>query len=64
MLNTVQSLARRTLPASRAFASFAKFDFKDPLNFEGLLTDEEKMIEESARQYAQEKLLPRVTEAY
>lgn len=29
-----------------------------------LLTDEERMIEESARQYAQEKLLPRVTQAY
>lgn len=32
--------------------------------FDQLLTDEERMIEESARQYAQEKLLPRVTEAY
>jgi len=34
------------------------------LAFDQLLTDEERMIEESARQYAQEKLLPRVTEAY
>lgn len=32
--------------------------------FDQLLTDEERMIEESARQYAQEKLLPRVTQAY
>jgi len=34
------------------------------LAFDQLLTDEERMIEESARQYAQEKLLPRVTQAY
>jgi glutaryl-CoA dehydrogenase len=47
----------------RAFA-FQKFDFKDPLNFDGLLTDEERMIEQTARDYAQEKLLPRVTKAY
>jgi glutaryl-CoA dehydrogenase len=32
--------------------------------FRDLLTDEERMVEESARQYAQEKLLPRVTKAY
>jgi glutaryl-CoA dehydrogenase len=49
----------------RSFASgFEKFDFTDPLNLDGLLTDEEKMIQESARQFAQEKLLPRVTASY
>lgn len=44
--------------------NFETFDFKDPLHFDGLLTDEERMVEETARQYAQEKLLPRVTKAY
>ena len=44
--------------------NFQKFDFKDPLNFDGLLTEDERMIEETAKQYAQEKLLPRVTKAY
>jgi glutaryl-CoA dehydrogenase len=29
-----------------------------------MLTDEERMVEETAKQYAQEKLLPRVTKAY
>ena len=29
-----------------------------------MLTDEERMVEETARSYAQEKLLPRVTKAY
>ena len=28
------------------------------------MTDEERMVEETARQYSQEKLLPRVVEAY
>ena len=47
-----------------AQAKLEKFDYKDPLKFEGLLTDEEKMIEQSAKQFAQEKLLPRVVKAY
>lgn len=42
----------------------AKFDYKDPLSFDGLLTDEERMIEETAKQYAQEKLMPRIVKAY
>jgi len=41
-----------------------QFDYKDPLRFDGLLTDEERMVEESAKQYAQEKLQPRVLQAY
>lgn len=62
----IQSLPKASLilRQARSFGSYAKFDYKDPLNFDGLLTDEERMVEESARQYAQEKLLPRVTEAY
>lgn len=43
----------RTL--TRSFASsggLQKFDYLDPLNFEGLLTDEEKMVQENARKYA------------
>ena len=32
--------------------------------FDALLTDEERMIQETARQYAQEKLLPRIIKAY
>lgn len=41
-----------------------KFDFEDPLLIEELLTEDEKMIRDSARQYAQSKLMPRVREAY
>lgn len=44
--------------------SLQKFDYLDPFVLEELLTDEEKMIRDSARQYAQEKLMPRIREAY
>jgi glutaryl-CoA dehydrogenase len=36
----------------------------DPLCLEDLLTEEEKMIRDSARGYTQEKLMPRIREAY
>lgn len=39
------------------------FQWEDPLLLEEQLTDEERMIRDSARSYAQGKLLPRVTEA-
>jgi glutaryl-CoA dehydrogenase len=48
----------------RHFASLQKFDYLDPFRFTDLLTEEERMVEETAKQYAQEKLLPRVTKAY
>ncbi|HWI15165.1 MAG TPA: acyl-CoA dehydrogenase [Burkholderiales bacterium] len=37
-----------------------KFQWDDPLLIEQQLTDEEKMIRDTARQYAQEKLAPRI----
>lgn len=37
---------------------------QDPLNVASLLTEEEQAIQETARDYCQENLLPRVTEAY
>merc|ERR1712038_474547 len=36
------------------------FDWKDPLNLESKLTEEEIIIRDVAHQYCQEKLLPRV----
>jgi len=44
-------------------AKFAKFDWTDPLNLESLLTDEEKAVRDSAKQYCQAKLQTRVLEA-
>ncbi|GGG32777.1 glutaryl-CoA dehydrogenase [Chelatococcus composti] len=40
------------------------FNWADPFLLEDQLTDDERMIRDTARAYAQEKLLPRVLEAY
>jgi glutaryl-CoA dehydrogenase len=40
------------------------FDWADPFDLEGQLTDEEKLVRDTAEAYAQEKLHPRATEAY
>ena len=42
----------------------ARFTWDDPFRFEDQLTEEERMIRESAHDFAQAKLLPRVTDAY
>ena len=39
------------------------FDWADPLLLEEALTEEERMVRDSARAYCQEKLMPRVLEA-
>ncbi len=40
------------------------FDWEDPLDLAARLTEDERMVWESARAYAREKLLPRVVSAY
>ncbi|MGB8337309.1 MAG: acyl-CoA dehydrogenase [Burkholderiales bacterium] len=42
----------------------AQFDWADPLLLEQQLTQEERMVRDTARQYAQDKLAPRVLEAF
>src|ERR1700684_179833 len=42
----------------------AAFKWEDPLDLEGELTEEERMVRDTARDYAQEKLFPRVLTAY
>jgi glutaryl-CoA dehydrogenase len=44
--------------------SKARFDWSDPFLLDQQLTDEEKMIRDSAHQFAQEQLLTRVTNDY
>lgn len=69
MRSIVSRLANRKLFQSsleaRRFASGkVVFDWKDPLNLESCLTEDEIMVRDLARKYAQEQLQPRVTEAY
>jgi glutaryl-CoA dehydrogenase len=42
----------------------AQFDWQDPFQLGEQLTEEERMVAKSARDYAQDKLLPRVQEAF
>jgi glutaryl-CoA dehydrogenase len=45
-------------------AARARFAWDDPLLLAEQLTDEERMVRDTAHAYAQEQLLPRVTEAF
>ena len=42
----------------------AEFNWEDPLDLESQLTDEERMIRDAARAFAQDKLSPRVKSAF
>jgi len=42
----------------------AAFNWQDPLDLEGELTEEERMVRDTARGFAQDYLMPRVIEAY
>ena len=42
----------------------AEFNWEDPLDLESQLTDEERMIRDAARAFAQDKLQPRVKSAF
>ena len=41
-----------------------RFDWEDPLRLEGQLSEEERMLRDAARAFAEDKLAPRVIEAY
>jgi len=45
-------------------SSIQRLDWADPFRLDAQLTDEERMVRDTARDYAQDKLLPRVTRAY
>jgi len=49
---------------STSQSSKVRFAWQDPLNLESLLTDEEKLIRDTAKSYAEQHLAPRVIKAY
>ncbi len=61
----MSQVAEKTEPAMPKSAAIkdAAFQWDDPLDLEGELTEEERMVRDTARDYAQEKLFPRVIEA-
>ncbi|XP_006461268.1 glutaryl-CoA dehydrogenase [Agaricus bisporus var. bisporus H97] len=54
------ALASPVVNGRRAASQFAKFNWEDPLNLESQLTAEEIAIRDTAHEYCQEKLMPRV----
>src|SRR6202165_6193009 len=60
MTHTPDKLApKRARPTTEA-----AFHWEDPLDLEGELTEEERMVRDTARGYAQDKLFPKVIAAY
>ncbi|KAK4457753.1 putative mitochondrial glutaryl-CoA dehydrogenase precursor [Cladorrhinum samala] len=60
-------LQPRPALCARSYASTSsaiKFDWEDPLGSKNLLTEEELAISETAERYCQERLAPRVLQAY
>ena len=51
-------------PDRAASATQAAFNWSDPLLLDEQLSEEERMVRDAARAYAQDKLMPRVTEAF
>jgi glutaryl-CoA dehydrogenase len=53
-----------THPTAAASAPAAGFDWRDPFLLEDQLTDEERLVRDTARSFAQKQLLPRVIDDY
>ncbi len=51
-------------PTASSKEARASFDWADPLLLEDELTEEERLIRDSARGYCQDRLLPRVQKAF
>src|SRR6202012_1802721 len=60
-LSTRSNEARRRHPAMK---TPARFQWDDPLLLDQQLSDDERMVRDAAHAYAQDKLLPRVLEAF
>ncbi|KAK7988366.1 acyl-CoA dehydrogenase NM domain-like protein [Apiospora arundinis] len=58
------SLSQCRVARNYASASHPSFDWEDPLASKDLLTEDELAIAETAERYCQERMLPRVLEAY
>jgi glutaryl-CoA dehydrogenase len=50
--------------SSHAEPKLAPMDFDDPFGLESQLTEDERMVRDTAREFAERRLLPGVTAAY
>jgi glutaryl-CoA dehydrogenase len=56
-------MSRTAQHAASAAPTAAEFDWTDPLLFDDMLSEDERLVRDSARAYCQEKLMPRVLTA-
>ncbi|KAJ7935093.1 acyl-CoA dehydrogenase domain-containing protein [Mycena leptocephala] len=64
LLSSARLALRRGGRASLSSVRYSHWNHQDPLNLESLLTEEEIAIRDTAHEYCQEKLLPRVLEGW
>ena len=62
MSNAAKSDKSMSNPSSAT--TWASFNWEDPFRLEQQLTDDERLVSDTARQYAQDQLMPRVQQAY
>ena len=64
MDNVASDSENKVVDLNKEMSSKPNFNWKDPLLLEDLLSEEEKLIRDTANDYAQNKLMPRVEEAF
>ena len=64
MLRAAAPALRATALARRGMATLAKLDWADPLHLDSQLTEEERLIRDTAAGYCQRSLMPRVQRAF
>ena len=57
-------MAQASLKAGPARPQAAEFNWQDPLDLEHQLSEEERMIRDSVRGFAQDRLMPRIQKAF
>ena len=60
----MSTAADKAMAKPNPAASWASFNWEDPFRLEQQLTDDERMVSDTAGQFAQERLAPRVQQAY
>jgi glutaryl-CoA dehydrogenase len=60
----IMSQAAEKREGMPALLKDAAFTWEDPLDLEGQLTEDERMVRDTARGFAQDYLMPRIVEAY
>src|SRR4051812_48348216 len=58
------AVSQKSHPKPAQVLKDADFNWEDPLGLEGDLTEEERMVRDSARAFSQEKLMPRVRQSW